>query len=273
METALKQLAWLVGASYGVGLITTGLNQAIGGYPGLGVEAWFDVRQVIFGGLMLLLVFVTRLAALAIWIHEPIKRARERHPRPITWRARMVRAPLFLWAVWAELGNRIFGHTIILAVLVTAMVELEFPDLTIGLLLAVILVFVTWLGAKSGLENKSPDNADERVAALLLNLDATAHPPFRTALWLVIPAVAFGFGYYSFTSQSLGGGRPIPVRVQVDDQRGAPRFADGRRIDDAAVDLLPSPRGLLLLRSRENRREFVLLTQDQVVAVRTTSAP
>jgi hypothetical protein len=272
MDGTIKQLAWLVGAAYLVGLVATALNQATRSYPGLGTGAWLDTRYVVFGGLMLLLVFITRLTSVAIWIHQPIARARKRVAESRKGKqSRLLDPPRLWWRAWAEFSNRTFGHGLALVVLIGSMVELRIRELAFGLMWAYALVFIGWVAAKKYGGADSSQDVDGRLTAAFLHVAPDDRTRFQSALWLVIPAIAFGLAFYPHTSQALGGGRPIPVQLQVDSSRSTPRFANGKPVDAAPVELLPSSQGVFLVRSSGDSSGYVLISAADVVAVQRTS--
>lgn len=267
MELIAKSLSWLVGGTYAAVLFATNLNRAVAGQPVVSSIPWWDTRSVTFGITCLAFLVGYNISAVGLMRARPSERAH----RDLGLES--FRGLPFGYRLAARL--RVFRLTVRALIIPCSVAFLSFLVAFQGNMRPVAIACISWVAGilwtvgmlrdvdRNGGEDPRHGLSDD--VAMVLGV-FESRTDFRRIFFVLLPVTTFAFSAYPFTTQALGGGRPIPASVHLTSESSPIRFPSGVDVESAELLFHPSSQGLLLFQDAETG-DYLAIGSQHVAAV------
>lgn len=254
------RLGWILSASYAIGLIIHRVYNSIHNYPPVEEEHLFDISRVVYGGLMLSLSLLTRLATMAMFERRAYRTSfiwwenvgKHSHSDPPNVVAKAI--SMFIW--WAITVMTYiapyFATIFFICVFITGAGWEPAGWIAVGLGATSLAWWLLSELERLGKTAVEQDLLSPHTASILGIADGDRRA-FSSSFFLILFALSTGYWMFPYAKLELGGGRPAPIKVVLSDKadtlhNSSLRGVSGRSMYLAEpigsfVALLPSPTG------------------------------
>ncbi len=214
-------LWWLLGGSYAVGLIASRVYEGFRGMPSALTADFLDVSHVLFGAIAIGAILAIATGSFTLALRQPAvadKAKWDSKPEDLNVRMsfRAFRVLRF-FVVWLPIVLYPVAFYFFVLVLVMAG-DVRGAGAFVGFFVAPVAIlwaaeFISrpldaWLREKPGI--------GDAALASIVGVEKPAAPSFHLARLIVVLSLLTVPWLYPRVSQSFGGGRPLPIRLQPD---------------------------------------------------------